>query len=550
MSKSKNPQTWERVVALFFAGSVIATFIIYIFYPPIRSNLTTASLVRFLASLVAGYSGYIFAGELGLEGRIPFGKAWIKATGGFAAFAMVLFLFYYGVPPIKEEDPRPSKPTVSIAPIDTSSSVSMGKRLLIKSLSSADKSKGIAYFNSEKFTEAVTSFSDSLKLMKNDPETLIYLNNAQAELAKQTKGTDILRIGTSVPIEGELGVAEGILRGIAQAQDEINSRGGVDGKLLEVWIANDKNSPQFAKELANTFQKNGILAVVGLYSSDLVKETAGAYDEKHIVIISPTATSVELSSKHPYFFRTPISDAIASRKLASHAKNNFRVSHVAAAYSRGSAYSESVKYEFERFFPQKTVYECDLKPEGFNPERSCISDAKKKGADAFLLVPKTSQIDQALTLIKTLNGSEKLLAGDSMYSDKTSKDFGQEAAKGNLTIAVSWHRRGCSSETKSDFETGACNLWGADIGWRTATAYDATEVIVEALDKIGSSPSSDKLRNKLLESGFSAQGATGKIEFEISGNLQGDRKDNQPIGVLVQVQCKNSVCDFVQINET
>jgi branched-chain amino acid transport system substrate-binding protein len=501
--------------------------------------------------LVAGFSGYLFAGNLGLEGRLPFGKAWIKASGGFAAFVIVLLLFFYGVPDTKSSasgDNQTVRPVVTPLPVDTSNSVSSGKRLLITSVSSANKSDGIEAFNSEKFTDAMEFFAASLKSMPNDPETLIYLNNAKAESAKQTKGTEILRIGTSVPIEGELGVAEGILRGIAQAQDEINSNGGINQKLLEVWIANDKNNSQFAKELVNKFQESGILAVIGPYSSDLAKEIAGVYSEKQIVAISPTATSVALSGKYPYFFRTPISDAIASMKLATYAKNDFGVSSVAAAYSYGSAYSESLKEEFERFFAQSTIYQCDLKPEGFNPERSCILGAEQKRANAFLLVPRTSQLDQALTLIKTLNGRKKLLAGDSMYSDKTSKDFGQEAAKGNLTIAISWHRRGCSSEGKSDFEVRACKLWGADIGWRTATAYDATQVIIEALKQISSSPNSEKLRSKFLESNFSAQGATGKVEFETSGNLQGDRKNNQQIGVLVQVQCKDSVCDFVQIN--
>ena len=67
-------------------------------------NSGTLAIVRFLAAAFAGISGYLFSGNLGLEAKIPWNKTQIRATGTFAAFVVVLLLFFYGVPGIEEPD--------------------------------------------------------------------------------------------------------------------------------------------------------------------------------------------------------------------------------------------------------------------------------------------------------------------------------------------------------------------------------------------------------------------------------------------------------------
>ena len=58
----------------------------------------TLAIVRFLAATFAGISGYLFSGNLGLEASVPLNRTQIRATGAFAAFVLVLFLFFVGVP--------------------------------------------------------------------------------------------------------------------------------------------------------------------------------------------------------------------------------------------------------------------------------------------------------------------------------------------------------------------------------------------------------------------------------------------------------------------
>jgi branched-chain amino acid transport system substrate-binding protein len=125
-----------------------------------------------------------------------------------------------------------------------------------------------------------------LQANSNDPETLIYFNNAKANLTER-----FLTIAVSVPIGSNLNVAQEILRGIAQAQDEVNSHGGINGKLLQVEIANDYNQPDVSKKIADTFVSDRqILAAIGHNASDASIAAAPVYDRGKLVMLTPTRT--------------------------------------------------------------------------------------------------------------------------------------------------------------------------------------------------------------------------------------------------------------------
>ncbi|WP_353931895.1 COR domain-containing protein [Okeanomitos corallinicola TIOX110] len=96
----------ERGIALAMALGVLTTFIVLVLNPRLMTGGTLA-IVRFLAATFAGIAGYLFSGELGLEAKIPLNKTQVKATGAFAAFVLVLLIFFMGVP-ASEISPQPT----------------------------------------------------------------------------------------------------------------------------------------------------------------------------------------------------------------------------------------------------------------------------------------------------------------------------------------------------------------------------------------------------------------------------------------------------------
>jgi branched-chain amino acid transport system substrate-binding protein len=435
-----------------------------------------------------------------------------------------------------------------------------GEKLLIKNntlpAQLAEKLAGIEAFSAGNFLTAIKHFEASLKKNPNDPESLIYLNNAVAEQKAKIGSGEKLEIAVSVPISAEPEVAKQILRGvahaqtefnckieetlraIADAQSELNCNNGVGRKLLQVTIADDKDKPEIAEQVAGVLVKEqDILGVIGHYSSDATLQAAGVYEKGRLVVISPTSTSVRLSNLSPYLFRTPSDDKIAAQDLVSQL-NKFGAKKVSLVYDPGNNYSQSLTDEFREQLPSGTqvVHECnDLANKGFNAW-NCVKQAKDKGVEAMLLVPGTEKtLDQALRVVNSNNGDLKLLGGDSMYHGRTIQEFGEEAAKGQLTIAAPWHAD-VEFEDNNDsvFLRNSIALWKTRyVNWRTAMTYDATQAIIEGLTKASCDRGTscrDLLKQALLS--VSADGATGKVEFEQSG----DRKSFTNIGVLVQVQ--------------
>ena len=87
-----------------------------------------------------------------------------------------------------------------------------------------------------------------------------------------------------------------------------------------------------------------------------------------------------------------------------------------------------------------------------------------------------------------------------------------------------------NSLASSNFPKQSRELWGADVSWRTASAYDATKAIIAAIQK---NPTRSGVQQVLSSQDFSATGANGTVRFLKSG----DR--NAPVQ-LVKIEAKNS----------
>ena len=161
--------------------------------------------------------------------------------------------------------------------------ISLGEQILVTADNSPNKQAGIEAFASSEYAEAYAKFNSSVQDNRNDPETWIYLNNTAAAATG-----DVVKIAVSVPIGSNLNIAKEILRGVAQAQNEVNKSGGIGGVLLQIEIANDDNDPAIAKQIATEFVNNSeILAVIGHNSSNASIAAAPLYEQGNLVMVSP-----------------------------------------------------------------------------------------------------------------------------------------------------------------------------------------------------------------------------------------------------------------------
>ena len=390
--------------------------------------------------------------------------------------------------------------------------ISTGEKFVIDLNPSNSKQSGAQAYARKNYEEAISQWSESLKEEQNDPETLIYQNNAR--IGKQQAHS----IAVPVPVEAEVNVAKEMLRGTAQAQYEINQNGGINNKPIKIIIANDRNNPKTAKELALNFsQDDSILGVVGHFSSNVTLEAAQIYETQGLVMVSPTSSSVALSNVGSYVFRTVSSDCFTGNALVEYLTNNLKVKQAALLYNSASSYSASMRDVFQSSLEAKggeIVAEFN-----FNEPNFSIADTfnkiKEKKAKALVLFPNSSGMNTLETLDKTLlitqmnQGELPLLGSDSLHKPRTLQ-LGRASIE-NMVLAVPWQIR----NSNVAFSKTAKKLWGYDVNWRTILTYDATMAIATAI-KV--SPSREGIKQALLDPDFSADGASGKIKFLPTGD--------------------------------
>ena len=392
---------------------------------------------------------------------------------------------------------------------------SFGEKILVGADNNPDKQLAVKNFAEGNFAEAQIKFQNSLESKPNDPETLIYLNNSLAAKDKKT-----IAIGVSVPIGGSLDVAKEILRGVAQAQNEINQKGGVEQNgvktLVRIQIANDDNDLETARLIAESFVNNpNILGVVGHNSSSSSLAAAPIYQEGGLVMISPTSVARELSEAGSYIFRTTPSTRVLAEALADYAVDDLRRQKIGVCLDSSSPASISFKDEFSLSLYEAggelTAIDCDFASENFNPDK-VPGKAIANGTEALLLIPSVDKINQALEVARASENRLVILGNHSMYTYET-LDVGQSDIKGTV-LPTAWHP---SATKNSKFNQNALELWGMEGNWRTATAYDATKAILNGLS---SATTRQQLQQALTNPGFGVEGALGRITFQPSGDRQ------------------------------
>lgn len=414
------------------------------------------------------------------------------------------------------------------------SRISFGEKTLIGKVTPV-KRAGVEAIATSTYDAAIANLEAALRVNRNDPEALIFLNNARIGSAKS------YMIAVSVPIGSDPNGSLEILRGVAQAQNEINTAGGINKIPLKVAIANDDNNPEIAQQIASTFAKNpAVLGVVGPYASDVTLSAGKVYNSEKLVAISPISTSVKLSGFSPYILRTVPSDYVAARALANYMLTKLQRQNAVVFFSSQSAYSQSLKSEFVTAVSLtggQVTNEFDLSLSDFSAAKSVVEAVQS--AQVIMLAANTGTLNEALQVVQVNRKRLDILGGDDVYTPKT-LEVGQDASVG-MVVAVPWH---IDANLKSHFSRGSRLLWGADVNWRTALSYDATRAFIAALAR---EPTRAGVQQALLSPNFSTTGASGTIRFLPSG----DRNAPVQLVKIVSRQPSRSGTgyDFVPISQ-
>jgi branched-chain amino acid transport system substrate-binding protein len=118
-----------------------------------------------------------------------------------------------------------------------------------------------------------------------------------------------IKIGFPIPLSGPVAVyGEPVLKGAELAVAEINAKGGVLGKKLELVVRDSKaNADEAVRVSRELIIKDGVDFLVGTVTSAEAPAVSTVAKENKIVFIAPVSETTRLTDPqniHPYVFRT------------------------------------------------------------------------------------------------------------------------------------------------------------------------------------------------------------------------------------------------------
>lgn len=221
--------------------------------------------------------------------------------------------------------------------------------------------------------------------------------------AKPAVDTSPIKIGVMYPLTGDAAAYGLPIQKTTQiALEEINAKGGVDGRKLELIYEDSKCNPKDGNSAAQKLVNiDKVKVIIGGVCSGETLGAAPITEAGKVILISPSATSPDVTNAGDYVFRVAPSDAYAGVVASDYAFKELKAKK-AAIISESTDYAQGLKRVFKENFAKLggTV----VADEVYNPDdtdfRTQITKAKAANPDVIYLLPQT--VPKAVLLVKQI----------------------------------------------------------------------------------------------------------------------------------------------------
>src|SRR5947208_12307222 len=200
---------------------------------------------------------------------------------------------------------------------------------------------------------------------------------------------------------------------------EINARGGIRGRHLALRVMDDSGRPEVAIRIAEQLVDDpAVVAVVGHLTSGTSLAAVRVYGEarRPLAMISPSASSPDLSGVNPYIFRVCPSDLSHGAQLARYARQLLSAQRVGVIYlddDYGRGLRLSFSGEFKRLGGD--IVEADPMLSATATLEPYLSRLRQKGSvDALMLATDRGGAELALREMARMGIHWTMLGGDAL----------------------------------------------------------------------------------------------------------------------------------------
>jgi len=284
----------------------------------------------------------------------------------------------------------------------------------------------------------------------------------------KTAPSDTIKIGVAGAHSGEL-ASYGLptVNAVNMVVDEINKKGGLLGKKIQVVTEDDVCKPEVATNTATKLVTEKVVAVIGHICSGATKSAMGIYKDANIVCMSPSATNAELtlSGQYPNFFRTISNDAAQAKLQVDFALQKLHVNKVAILHDKGD-YGKGSATLAKQYFDESgrvTIVLFEGVTAGAVDYSAIVQKVKQSGAELVVWGGYHPEASRIVKQMRTKKMSTMMIGSDGLKDEtfiKTAGEFAegvyvsgpQDASKNILNIkAINDHKSRFGSEPGAFF---------------------------------------------------------------------------------------------------
>jgi branched-chain amino acid transport system substrate-binding protein len=324
-----------------------------------------------------------------------------------------------------------------------------------------------------------------------------------------------IKIGTAGPITGSnASFGAQLKEGAEQAVADINAKGGVLGKKLELTVGDDACDPKQAVSVANQMASNKVVFVAGHFCSSSSIPASKVYLEEGILQITPASTNPALTDNGGWnIFRTCGRDdqqgKVAGTYMATHFKGEkIAILHDNSAYGKGLA-DETKKY-FNQAGGKETLYTAYVP--GEKDYSSLVSRLKEAGIQIIYIGGYQTESGLIIRQAKEQGMNVTLVGGDALVTNEFWQITGSTGEGTLMTFPSDPRKRPTAAAVVKEFTDKKIDPEGYVL-----YSYAAIQIWAEAANK--AKTTDPKKVAAELKSGGPWNTVLGKISYDKKGDV-------------------------------
>ena len=330
---------------------------------------------------------------------------------------------------------------------------------------------------------------------------------------------DTIKIGVAGPHTGDL-APYGIptMEAAKMVAEQVNAKGGILGKQIEVLPMDDQCKPEIATNAATKLVSLDVDVVIGHVCSGATKAAMGIYKEANIIAVSPSATNPPLtqSGDYPNFYRTIAPDDDQGLLASDFATDKLGAKKIAILHDKGDygkGFADFAKQFIEAGGKAEVVLFEGVTP-GAMDYSAIVQKVRKEGADAVIFGGYHPEASKLVSQMHKKRMKIPFIGPDGVKGDGFLEIAGKDAEGVYATGPMDVSSYAENKQAHADY----VKKYGKEPGTFFDQGYAAMQVILNAIKVSGGTEYAGL--EKALKSSF-VNTAVGKIKFDAKGDAEG-----------------------------